>query len=143
MQSCKTEQKVPTSSCTEHNKHNIRNEGFYARSRKKAAEDAKKACEIGVEEYIWRTAKDARVCGRCAANEGRRFRYASSPVDGLPGYADGCRCWAEPIIDVNKLKDSKQGKNKKTRKAKKQSGSCLLCLVVFFVVPLFLWVFVF
>lgn len=75
---------------------------------------------IGIEEYIWRTARDRRVAGNPSgpyphgsaahgnhyAREGKRFRWDKPPADGHPGYAINCRCWAEPIIDVNKLKDS-------------------------------------
>lgn len=75
---------------------------------------------IGIEEYIWRTARDRRVVGTPGGaypesnsvhgnhykREGKTFRWDNPPADGHPGYAINCRCWAEPIIDVNKLKDS-------------------------------------
>lgn len=75
---------------------------------------------IGIEEYIWRTARDRRVTGNPSgpnpkgsaahgnhyAREGKRFRWDHPPADGHPGYAINCRCVAEPIIDVNTLKDA-------------------------------------
>jgi SPP1 gp7 family putative phage head morphogenesis protein len=74
--------------------------------------------EIGSEEYIWRTAGDSRVTGNPNglypdgnkthgnhyARNGNKFRWAEPPSDGHPGYAINCRCVAEPIVDIEKLK---------------------------------------
>ena len=72
--------------------------------------------EIGVEEYIWRTAGDERVAGSPTAPEtnrihgnhykrnGKKFRWDSPPHDGHPGFAINCRCIAEPVIDIEALK---------------------------------------
>lgn len=74
--------------------------------------------EIGVEEYIWRTAGDSRVVGTPGglfpdgnrvhgnhyARNGKTFRWDEPPADGHPGYAINCRCVAEPVIDIDKLK---------------------------------------
>lgn len=74
--------------------------------------------EVGIEEYIWRTARDRRVVGRPGGayptgnqvhgnhykREGQIFRWDKPPFDGHPGYAINCRCIAEPIIDVANLR---------------------------------------
>ncbi len=74
--------------------------------------------EIGIEEYIWRTAGDSRVVGTPGglwpvgnkvhgnhyARNGKKFRWDTPPSDGSPGFAINCRCYAEPIIDVEKIK---------------------------------------
>lgn len=72
---------------------------------------------LGIEEYIWRTARDQRVVGTPGglypsptklhgnhyAREGKVFRWDEPPDDGHPGWAIRCRCYAEPIIDYDKL----------------------------------------
>lgn len=74
--------------------------------------------EVGIEEYIWRTARDRRVVGNPNGKypdgnhvhgnhwkrEGQIFRWDKPPFDGHPGYAINCRCFAEPIIDVANLR---------------------------------------
>lgn len=76
--------------------------------------------EVGIEEYIWRTRKDARVVGKPGGlypngnrthgnhweREGQVYRWDQPPVDGHPGYAINCRCFPEPIIDVSKLRNA-------------------------------------
>lgn len=73
---------------------------------------------LGIEEYIWRTAKDQRVVGNPSGlypvgnpkhgnhfeREGKVFRWDEPPADGHPGWAIRCRCHAEPIIDYDKLR---------------------------------------
>lgn len=54
----------------------------------------------GVEEYIWRTALDARVRDEHAAREGEKFSWSDPPSDGHPGEPINCRCYAEPVIDL-------------------------------------------
>ena len=68
--------------------------------------------QVGVTEYIWRTAEDERVVGEPgglyptgntrhmnhAERDGRRFRWDSPPPDGHPGQAIQCRCVAQAII---------------------------------------------
>jgi len=75
---------------------------------------------IGIEEYTWRTAKDSRVVGTPGGlypegnavhgnhykREGQTFRWDTPPSDGHPGYPIKCRCYSEPIIDVNQLKEA-------------------------------------
>ena len=75
---------------------------------------------VGITEYIWRTARDSRVVGNPAGlfpegndvhgdhwkREGQIFRIDSPPHDGHPGYAINCRCYSEPIIEVDKLRDA-------------------------------------
>lgn len=74
--------------------------------------------EVGIEEYIWRTVKDERVVGTPGGKypkgndmhnnhykrEGKRFKWNDPPPDGHPGFAINCRCVAEPVIDIEKLK---------------------------------------
>lgn len=73
--------------------------------------------ELGITEYIWRTANDSRVVGTPGGlfpegnkvhgnhyeRNGKTFKWADPPSDGHPGYAINCRCYAEPIIDLDRL----------------------------------------
>ena len=73
---------------------------------------------IGIEKYVWRTAKDNRVVGKPGGKypeggamhgdhwerEGKVFRVDTPPHDGHPGYAINCRCYCEPIIELDKLR---------------------------------------
>lgn len=73
---------------------------------------------LGIEEYIWRTARDQRVVGNPSGfypkgnrmhgnhweREGKIFRWDTPPSGEIPGVPINCRCFAEPIIDLNKLK---------------------------------------
>lgn len=72
----------------------------------------------GIEEYIWRNMQDQRVVGnpgglypkgnRVHGNhwyrEGESFRWDQPPSDGHPGHAPGCRCYAAPKLDLEKIK---------------------------------------
>lgn len=72
---------------------------------------------LGIEKYVWRTAKDARVVGNPNGlypkgnrvhndhykREGKVFAWANPPEDGHPGFAIRCRCYAEPILDFEKV----------------------------------------
>ncbi len=56
--------------------------------------------EIGVEEYIWRTAGDQRVRPLHQLNEGEQFRWDDPPADtGHPGTDVMCRCVAIAIVE--------------------------------------------
>lgn len=57
---------------------------------------------LGVEEYIWITAKDGdRVRLSHRKNHGKTFRWDDPPKDtGHPGNDIQCRCVAQPIINV-------------------------------------------
>lgn len=60
-----------------------------------------RAENLGVREYIWRTAGDERVRGNHANKNGKTFRWDSPPSDtGHPGQDPGCRCVAQPIINL-------------------------------------------
>lgn len=73
--------------------------------------------DLGIEEYIWRTAKDQRVVGNPAGlypsgnrkhgnhwdREGKIYRWDEPPFDGHPGWPIRCRCYAEPVINYDKL----------------------------------------
>ncbi len=70
---------------------------------------------LGIREYIWRTADDDRVVGKPggkfpkgnAAHQnhfkrnGKRFRWDKPPADGHPGEPILCRCIAQAIIPNN------------------------------------------
>lgn len=53
---------------------------------------------LGIESYIWRTAKDARVGDDHKPLEGKVFRWDKPPSTGHPGQRPNCRCVAEPNI---------------------------------------------
>lgn len=56
---------------------------------------------LGVEEYIWRTAGDDRTRDSHASKNGKVFRWDDPPKDtGHPGQDIQCRCVAQPIIKV-------------------------------------------
>ena len=56
---------------------------------------------LGVEEYIWVSADDARVRPTHKANNGKRFRWDDPPKKtGHPGNDIQCRCVARPIINI-------------------------------------------
>ena len=56
---------------------------------------------IGVEEYVWRTAGDGRVRKSHIFNNGKTFRWDDPPEEtGHPGEDTQCRCTAEAIIKI-------------------------------------------
>ena len=56
---------------------------------------------LGVEEYIWRTAGDGRVRESHASKNGKIFRWDTPPKDtGPPGQDIQCRCVAQAIIPL-------------------------------------------
>ena len=71
--------------------------------------------ELGVTEYIWRTAGDERVVGNPAglypeptdesmhgdhwARDGVTFKWSDPPPDGHAGRAIQCRCTADPVVE--------------------------------------------
>lgn len=54
--------------------------------------------DIGVEEYIWRTAGDTRVRSQDQAQAGKKYRWDRPPPGGHPGQKVNCRCYAEPVF---------------------------------------------
>lgn len=72
----------------------------------------------GIEEYDWFNSQDRRVVGNPSGlypkgnrvhgdhwvREGKTFRWDSPPPDGHPGHAPGCRCYAKPKLNLEKLK---------------------------------------
>lgn len=74
---------------------------------------------LGIEEYIWRTAEDRRVVGTPGGKypegnskhgnhyvrNGKIFRWDSPPPDGHPGWPIQCRCVALGIVDRSKLRE--------------------------------------
>lgn len=73
--------------------------------------------EAGVQKYIWRNVGDNRVVGKPGGKypkgnaqhmdhwnrEGKTFSWDKPPPDGHPGDAINCRCFAEPILDLEKI----------------------------------------
>lgn len=73
--------------------------------------------DLGIDEYDWRTSRDIRVVGTPGGlyprgnkahndhfrREGKRFKWSEPPEDGHPGHAPGCRCRAQPVINLDKL----------------------------------------
>lgn len=73
--------------------------------------------ELGIREFVWRTMRDQRVVGAPGGRypkpsklhgnhyerEGRRYSWDDLPADGGPGWPIGCRCYAEPVIDMDTL----------------------------------------
>lgn len=72
----------------------------------------------GIDEYEWMTAEDNRVVGTPGgkypkgsrghmnhyARQGKRFSWSDPPPDGHPGQAYNCRCYAKPVLNLEKLK---------------------------------------
>lgn len=57
--------------------------------------------ELGVDNYIWRTALDEKVRPTHADNEGRVFSWrVGPPVTDHPGMETNCRCEAEPDLSA-------------------------------------------
>jgi len=70
-------------------------------SKLNSALNQKRQTNLGVEEYIWRTAGDGRVRESHANKNGKIFRWDTPPKDtGPPGQDIQCRCVAQPIIPV-------------------------------------------
>ena len=70
-------------------------------SKLNSALNQQRAQNLGVEEYIWRTAGDERVRPTHASKNGKTFRWDDPPKDtGHPGQDIQCRCVAQPIIKV-------------------------------------------
>lgn len=72
---------------------------------------------LGCRKYIWRNSQDRRVAGNPNGlypdpdpkskyhgnhwdREGKVFEWNNPPPDGNPGMAINCRCYAEPIFDI-------------------------------------------
>ena len=58
--------------------------------------------QMGIEEFIWRTAQDNAVRDSHALLEGEHFRYDTA--DLLPGQDVQCRCVAEAVISPKPFK---------------------------------------
>lgn len=58
--------------------------------------------ELGIEQYIWRTARDERVRDTHEDLDGRRFAWNDAPAatgGQHPGEPVNCRCVAAPAVD--------------------------------------------
>ena len=73
--------------------------------------------DAGVTHYVWRTSGDRRVVGAPGGpwkpsklhgnhyeRDGKVFSWKKPPVDGPPGQAIGCRCFAAPILNPAELR---------------------------------------
>lgn len=72
----------------------------------------------GIDSYIWRNSRDNRVVGNPGGKypkgtpghmnhwdrEGKVFEWSEPPPDGHAGHAPGCRCYGEPVLNLDKLK---------------------------------------
>lgn len=73
---------------------------------------------LGSVKYIWRNSRDKRVAGNPSGlypkvdpkskyhgnhwkREGKVFEWKNPPPDGNPGEPINCRCYAEPIFDID------------------------------------------
>jgi SPP1 gp7 family putative phage head morphogenesis protein len=59
--------------------------------------------ELGITKYVWRTSQDERVREEHAELDGQEFSWSDPPAVGHPGQDFQCRCWADPVIDVDTL----------------------------------------
>jgi SPP1 gp7 family putative phage head morphogenesis protein len=61
--------------------------------------------QLGVTQFVWRTANDSRVRDSHAHLEGEVFNWSDPPTDDetgetiIPGSAVQCRCYGEPVFD--------------------------------------------
>lgn len=60
--------------------------------------------QAGIEEYKWVTAGDERVRPAHRRLNGEVFKWKEPPPEGHPGQPIQCRCIADPVIDLNKLR---------------------------------------
>lgn len=68
-------------------------------SKLNSALNQQRAQNLGVEEYVWRTAGDERVRDSHKTKNGKVFRWDDPPEDtGHPGQDIQCRCVAQAII---------------------------------------------
>ena len=57
--------------------------------------------QAGIEEYIWRTARDERVRATHHAQEGKRHRWDTPVPDVVrPGYEIRCRCKGQAYFEI-------------------------------------------
>ncbi len=70
-------------------------------SKLNSALNQQRSQNLGVEEYVWRTAGDERVRDSHKSKNGKVFRWDDPPKDtGHPGQDIQCRCVAQAIIKV-------------------------------------------
>jgi SPP1 gp7 family putative phage head morphogenesis protein len=70
-------------------------------SKLNSALNQQRSQNLGIEEYIWRTANDERVRDTHKSKNGKTFRWDDPPKDtGHPGQDIQCRCVAQAIIKV-------------------------------------------
>lgn len=72
----------------------------------------------GIAEYIWRGVRDQREVGNPGGKypkgsalhgnhwerEGKTFKWSEPPSDGHAGQPINCRCWSEPVLNLEALK---------------------------------------
>lgn len=70
-------------------------------SKLNAALSQQRQQNLGVEEYVWRTAGDDRVRDSHISKNGKIFRWDDPPSDtGHPGHDIQCRCVAQAIVKI-------------------------------------------
>lgn len=56
--------------------------------------------ELGIEEYVWDTARDKDVRPKHRARQDKTYRWDSPPEGGHPGSEPNCRCTPRPKLDA-------------------------------------------
>lgn len=70
-------------------------------SKLNSALNQQRQLNLGITEYIWRTAADDRVRESHRSKNGKVFKWNDPPKDtGHPGQDVQCRCVAQPIINI-------------------------------------------
>jgi SPP1 gp7 family putative phage head morphogenesis protein len=60
--------------------------------------NAQRQQDLGVEKYVWRTARDNRVREEHMEREGKSYEWGELGADEEPGQPINCRCQAEPDL---------------------------------------------
>jgi len=61
---------------------------------------------VGVKKFIWRTMGDNRVRDSHEDLDGQEFTWAEGANGLYPGDDIMCRCYAEPVIEIDALEDN-------------------------------------
>jgi SPP1 gp7 family putative phage head morphogenesis protein len=89
-----------------------------ARAARIAATEVTRAFSMGnmtawestgmVNQVEWMTAQDERVCPICADHEGEHFGVEDTDAYPPNSSHPGCRCWAQPIVDMDMVDQAQQ-----------------------------------
>ena len=58
---------------------------------------------LGATQYIWRSLDDTNVRTAHRDYDNEVYSWDAPPPGGHPGEDFNCRCWAEPVIDVDEI----------------------------------------